>query len=154
MMNNNLDDLKTLGTFQIFSMMEGAEDKCFDVESGSYEAEANLILFQNHGQDNQRFVIHEAGDGFYVIEVKNTGMVLDIKQAKQGNSICQYPYHGGDNQLWYIEEVHLGTFRMISKCNRMVIDVKNCEAEDRTPIIAWEDNGQPNQEFWFRIIEW
>jgi len=117
--------------------------KVLDIQGGSKQQGAKLILWPFHGGLNQQFKFDEHG---FITSV-HSGLVLDVETgAKQGNHIIQFPKHGGENQLWRIHRD--GTIRLEN--NNLVVDIQNGSTADGAALIAWPHHGQTNQRF--RIV--
>ncbi len=151
-MGKQLEVYDRIGVFQIFSAMEQAHEKCLDVCGASREEGQGIILFENNRQWNQRFVLRYVGDGYYVLQIFGSQMVVSV--ANGSDIVCQMTYEETDNQLWSIEEVNSDQFRFVNKQTDKVLDVEGARTEDRTRVIAWEKNQGLNQAFWLKLVEW
>jgi hypothetical protein len=57
-----------------------------------------------HGGDNQKWVLHEQGDGTYIIQNVGIGLVLDSPwdSTYNGAPVHLWDWHGGQNQRWRV----------------------------------------------------
>lgn len=69
--------------------------------------ENNKIIFRNRNQNSQSFYFHHFGDGFYLIQDKQGG-VIDLYGGgtKNGDTIGKWSRNNGNNQQWKLV-VHL-----------------------------------------------
>jgi serine protease AprX len=74
--------------------------KALDVWAFSNQNGAQIVQWDWHGGDNQRFWLEPLADGSYRIVAKHSGKVLDVWafSNQNGAQIVQWDWHGGDNQ--------------------------------------------------------
>ncbi|RKY46076.1 MAG: hypothetical protein DRP91_09385 [Candidatus Neomarinimicrobiota bacterium] len=78
-----------------------------DVANGSLDDGANVLQWNYHGADNQRWRIISVGDGYYRIECKASGKVLDVASgsADDGANVLQWSSNGGANQKFRFDPI-------------------------------------------------
>jgi hypothetical protein len=88
---------------------------CLDVSGGSLSNRAQVIQWDCHGGDNQKWTFTPVGGGYYHINAKHSGKSLDVFGGigAQGDNVMvdQWDYVGADNQLWRLD--HVGEFYYI-----------------------------------------
>ena len=117
--------------------------RCLDVPAASRDWGTQLIVWDCHGQENQRFSVPAVGQ---TGEVRVYGGALCVDAASgngsAGDAIIIWGCHGGANQQW--TRASTGELRGI---NGRCIDVAGVGTDNGTPILLWDCNGQDNQRF-------
>lgn len=91
--------------YVIFACHSG---KCLDVCGGNQVDVTNIIQYDYHDGDNEKWILKDVGDGYYVVSAYyDKNMCWDIYQASDQNgiplTICSY--NGGLNQKFSFERV-------------------------------------------------
>ena len=73
-----------------------------DVAALSTANGAVIDLWDSNNQNNQRWTITPAGDGFFRLTAVHSGKVADVKDISTANgaAIQQWVYWAGDGQQW------------------------------------------------------
>ena len=123
--------------------------KVLDVFRGLTENLTPIVQANWHGADNQRWVLHDLGDGSFRIVAAHSGKVLDVYEGSPDNlvPILQYEWHGGNNQRWRIEDVGDGLSRIVSANSGRVLDVRDGSGDDLAPLVQYDWHGGPNQRW-------
>lgn len=99
-----------------------------------FNQENGAIVVQSHGSDNenQQWLLSDAGNGYYTLTVKHSGKVLTVRDAstQDGAQIEQYEKNGSDAQLWQLEETEEGYYILTSKASGMALTVSGNEDQD------------------------
>ncbi|RIA88574.1 Carbohydrate-Binding Module Family 13 protein [Glomus cerebriforme] len=128
--------------------------KVFDVATGSRENGAKIIQYIKKSMDdptvdNQLWYFNNGA-----IYNENSDLVIDVSDANIQNDtqIIQYENNPecSDNQRWTYNE-HDKTISLKAHPN-FVLDVKGSSQDDRAPIILYNKNVTPNQQFILRYI--
>ncbi len=123
----------------------------FEIENYSMQNEAKLQLKNKSTQFmiNQKFIIKNAGDGYYTIKIKHSGKVLDVAAAGKtnGTKVQQYTKNGTDAQKWLLQKTPDGYYNIISKCNGLCLDVPAAIAKNGTNMQVYQSNGTNAQKF-------
>jgi hypothetical protein len=123
----------------------------FDVRGGSMDNGAEIILYQDHGGTNQRFLLIDSGNGEKTIACIKSGKVLDVKDGSpdNGTPVIQYTDHHGTNQLFRMVDLGNGFFKFVSKLDpSKVLDAKDGgQPSNGTLIILYQDHGGDNQQW-------
>ena len=91
--------------------------------------------------DDNLFSVRSAGDGYYTIQSKQTGMYLtlgDVTENEHGqvrNYVTQAPYIGADNQLWKITE-DAGSYHIAAKSTRAKEGLQYLYCNGSTTVMA------------------
>ncbi len=125
----------------------------FDIADVSMQNQAKVQIWEKPNPedltDNQKFQITSIGNGYYTIEAKHSGKVLDVPGAGTANGtlVQQYDSNGSDAQQWVIKRTADGYFNIISKCNGLYIDIPGANASNGVRINLYEGNGSQAQKF-------
>ncbi|MEV4303348.1 RICIN domain-containing protein, partial [Nonomuraea sp. NPDC049624] len=81
--------------------------KVLAIENASLNQGASLNQYDTGTQDNEKFQLRDAGDGYVRIIVKHSGKVLAIENASlnQGASLNQYDTGTRDNEKFRLEPI-------------------------------------------------
>jgi len=116
-----------------------APNKVLDIEGGSGNAGAKLILYAFHGGDNQKFEVSPNG----IIRSYRSGLVLDVEGGLgNGHKVIQYTQHNGPNQTWDV----VGDQIQVRGQN-LVLDINGASTNDGAHIIAYQNHGGTNQRW-------
>lgn len=74
----------------------------WDIFDGSILSGTQLILWNEHGGPNQRFYFREQAPGSFIIEAKESGLVLGVRNGSQdpGAPVIQEYKNGTRGQFW------------------------------------------------------
>ena len=113
--------------------------------NGGMDDQADVVVRDWYGGDNQRWKIESTGDGAFRLVAKHSGKVLDVNlgQDNQAN-VVQAGWHGGDNQRWKIESTGDGAFRLIAKHSGRALDVNMNEYAN---VVQHDWHGGDNQRW-------
>jgi hypothetical protein len=77
----------------------GPANKCLDVKGESSENETPIILFDQHGKSNQRWMFTPDGQ---IVSMLDQNKCLDVSggHATHGTPVILFDRHGGNNQKW------------------------------------------------------
>ena len=121
-------------------------DYCIDADKNT----ANIQLWKNYGNAQQKFKIEAVSGDYYKIVCSN-GKVIDVKAGKAKNcqNIQQYNWNGTKAQLWTQQKNSDGsvTFRSAID-NEYVIDLSGANATNGRNIHLYKYNGTAAQK-WF-----
>lgn len=139
------------------------------IEDGQYKIasalKSNLVLSANSNSNvelctetneyNQRFNVKYVGDGYYTIQLLNTGKMLDVAGGKleECTNVQVYNANATEAQQWIIKDLGDGYYSIISKLNDLSIDVYNAKTEEGTNIHMYGDNGTSAQKFKFIRVD-
>jgi hypothetical protein len=134
-----------------YSILSKASGKAIDVEAGSTKQGANVLLWGNRNDSNQRWVVTSVGNNAYSITNVNSGMSLDLEGGKtdNGTNILQWGWNGGDNQKWYLQLDGEGYYTIVSVASGRAVDVEAGSTDNGANIIQWDINNQDNQKWLF-----
>lgn len=123
----------------------------FDISGASKSNSAKLQLWEKSAQatDNQKFEIKSVGNGYYSIQAKHSGKVLDVVGAGTVNQtkVQQYESNGSYAQQWYMEYAGNGYFNIVSRCNGLYLDIPGASAKNGTIMQVYQGNGSKAQKF-------
>lgn len=112
------------GTYSIRTKNDS--NYAIDVDNASKENCANVLLWQNTGNDNQKFKLKYNTRGFYTITALHSNKVLDVEggAVSSGKNVDQYSNNNGDNQKWIIKKEG-DYYTIVSAINNMYLTVNN-----------------------------
>ena len=126
-----------------------------DVSGASSDNTANVQIWTNVNENQQKFKIKYNTDGYYTIENVKSRKVLDVKNGigKSGNNVWQYESNGSDAQKWIIKKNSDNTYSIISKINNLYVDVLNGQAKNGQNVQVYSGNNTNAQKFIFEKEE-
>ncbi len=132
----------------LYTITIGHSGKCLDVKGNSTANGGQIIQWECHGGNNQKWQIESVGNGTYKIISLSSGKSLDIPASSRtnGESIIQWGYHGGQNQQFRLQPVS-GGYQLVSVLNGKCMDVPHSSHDNGVDIIQWPCTGNPNQLF-------
>lgn len=77
---------------------------CLETEYCSVKPNSPVGLYTSLNGVNQRWIVLSAGDGYYKIMNKDSGMFLEARNIGDADTLCQNPDRGADTQKWKISE--------------------------------------------------
>ncbi len=138
------------GTYQIITNLDN--NKVLDIEGNSNSSGANVEIWYNNKQNNQKFNIKYQGNGYYKIFAVNSGKALGVEEAGTGNlvNVRQYDVSDSINQDWFIKSCGNGYYNIISACNGLYLDVFDGNTSDGTNVEVYTKNNGAGQKFKFQ----
>ena len=109
----------TNGTYTIKSAL--GDNLALDITGASLEENANLEIWVDNKGNNQKFNVTYDDNGYYTLEVVNSGKVLSVENdnVKDCTNVVQKYKKNVDSQKWRIKDAGDGYFYIISKINNM-----------------------------------
>ena len=100
---------------------------CLDVEGGSQDNNAHVIIYKCHGGSNQQWRLEST-----TVRSVNSNKVLDIEGGENvGSQLIQFEENDGPNQKWYW---HFdGTIRSE---HGLCLEIKDGKLEECTDVVA------------------
>eukprot|EP01126_Amoeba_proteus_P054531 TRINITY_DN6715_c0_g1_i3.p1 TRINITY_DN6715_c0_g1~~TRINITY_DN6715_c0_g1_i3.p1 ORF type:complete len:808 (-),score=160.56 TRINITY_DN6715_c0_g1_i3:68-2419(-) len=121
-----------------FLYSELGNNLVLDVQGGSQNKGAHLIIHPLHGGANQQFIYR---DGF-IRPVSNQNLVLDVAGGLgQGHDVIQWDPHGGVNQKFVFHQN--GSIGV----GNLVLDIFEGRNTPGTKVIVWSHHGGANQRW-------
>lgn len=133
------------------SMVPG--DFCMDVRGASHENRADIIIYQCHDGENQRFIMNfdDSGDYFSLI-APYSHKCVDVRGAstEDGAEVIQFDCNGQDNQKFYLVAHNEGeSFTIRAKHSGKCLDVRGSSGwGNGTQVIQWPCHESRNQ-LWY-----
>lgn len=123
-----------------------------DVANLSTADEANVMIHEYLGGDNQKFNVTFHGD-HYNIQAVHSGKNLDLYQAKSapGTNVQQYSVDGTAVQNWVLEEAGEGAYYIINN-NGLYMDVANGTMANSTNVQGYSGNKSGAQKWFFVAV--
>ncbi len=151
------ESLVSEGTYVVESLDDSVQ--VLDVMGSSFDAGANVALYENRNSSNQKFRLEPAGDGWYRLVVEHSGQCLDVVAAgsEPGTNVTQWPTTWAGNQLWAVEDAGDGWYRLRAGCSGLYLDVEGGHAGNSVNVRTWErtdNNSGAGQKFRFgRMVD-
>lgn len=113
---------------------------------------ANVALLQQWDRwdgESQQFRFLDSGDGYYRIQVRHSGMVLDVYgwDAENGADIVQWDDLDAENQQWQVRENSDGTVTFLNRFSGKALDLYDFATEPGARISQHTDNGAAVQRW-------
>jgi predicted nucleic acid-binding Zn ribbon protein len=92
----------------------------------------------------------DVGSGYYRIEGRQSGKVLDVanQSTSNGANVQIYSYWGGQNQQWRVESVGSGYYRITGRQSGKVLDAAG--TGDGANVQIYSYGGGQNQQWSFQ----
>lgn len=115
-----------------------------DIEGGSTLDGGNLLQWDYHGADNQKFEFIPLGGGVYQILSVHSGKVLDVEGASTDNgaNVLQWAIQGNSNQLFKVTDAGNGYCQLTALHSNKVVEVEGGSNNAGANIIQWDNNNQ------------
>lgn len=135
------------GTYQILTGLD--HNKVLDIQGASNASGANVEIWSNNRQNNQKFRIKYQGNGYYKIIAVNSGKALGVEEAGYGNLVDVKQYDESDSltQDWMIKSCGNGYYNIISACNGLYLDVYDNRTADGTNVEVYTKTNGTGQKF-------
>lgn len=135
------------GTYQIITNLD--DKKVLDVQGASNSSGANIEIWANNMQKNQRFIVKYQANGYYKITALNSGKALGVENVGSGNSVDvkQYDVQDSIKQDWIIKPCGNGYYNIISACNGLYLNVSGSKAIDGVNVEVYTKNESTSQKF-------
>ena len=129
--------------------------KGLDVNGGSTDDLANVMLCSWNGGDNQVFAINAAGDGSYFMVAKHSSKAVEVTNGAvaSGANVAQYGQNQSVAQRWFFDKNDDGTYTIRQRQSGLVMDVWGGAAVDGANIAQGVANGGDNQRFYLVPID-
>ncbi len=137
------------GYYQIITGV--SSDKVLEVKNASDYNEANVHIYTNSKEKQQKFELKYLGNGEYEIINLKSGRLLDVAYGlnTNGTNVWQYDRNGTDAQKWIIEDAGGGFYWIKSKCSGLYLDVAYGLSKNETNVQIYEKNETNAQKFKF-----
>ena len=136
------------GTYEITSRI--ASNMLLDVSGGSNVDGANVQIWADANEKQQKFELTYLGDGNYKITCKRSGKVLTVSETgtTYSSNVYQSVYMEKPNQKWRIEKNN-NEYYIVSEYNGRYLDVAGGSSENGTNIRVYVPNYSKSQIFIF-----
>jgi hypothetical protein len=106
------------------------------------------------GNNAQKWIITDLGNGYYKIINLNSSKSVDIGGAStaEGVQATQWTYNGGNNQQWTMLDLGNGYWKIIARHSSKLLEVSGSSTLDGASIQQKTDAGGTNQE-WQLVIQ-
>ena len=146
----NVDTVDYEGVYNIINV----NGNYVDVRGASLDNDAEVIMWNKNGNDNQKFGIKRNSDHTYTItplhcRLKDIGRVLSVKNARSDNraAVTQKDDEYGENQRWFIVPTNDDIVKFICKQSGKVLDIRGNSPDLGTPLQQYFGNGTTAQQF-------
>ena len=135
------------GTYKIRSAIN--TKKVLDIHGSSTSNNANVEIYEDNNQKNQKYIIKPNTDNTYTIYASHSNKVLDVCGGGKTNetNVIQFTYNGGDNQKWYIELTNDGYYCFKSKSSGLYLDIYQAKAQNGQNVQIYEGHEGIGQKF-------
>lgn len=142
------------GKYEIVTKL--ASNMIVDVSAGSSNNGANVQIWADANEKQQKFDFTYVGGGSYKIICRRSGKALTVSTSgtAYSSNVYQNTYTGDLNQLWKIEKNSDGTYYIISKYNGRYLDVDNGKTSNVTNVRVYVPNYSNAQKFYLEQREY
>lgn len=138
----------------IYTVRSRHSGKVLEVSGNSTANGANVQQSDDFGNNNQKWVVTDVGNGQYSIVSVHSGKSLDVEanSTANGANIHQWEYFGNGNQKWQIESVGEGYYKIASVHSGKAIDIESGATNSGGNIHQWEYFGLNSQHWAFEYV--
>ena len=123
-----------------------------DVKSASQKDKANVQIYVNYNNPNQRWIISHDAKGYVTIANVNSKKVLTVDKAEKKELVYQEENKEAENQKWIVTKTKKG-YQIHSALNfNYVLDLKDGNANNSTLIQVYENYINEAQVWNFKTI--
>ena len=136
------------GTYEITSKV--ASNMLLDVSGGSSNDGANVQIWADANEKQQKFELTYLENGSYKIVCKRSGKALTVSETGTlySSNVYQSTYYQKANQMWRIEKNN-NDYYIVSEYNGRYLDVAGGSTENGTNIRVYIPNFSKSQTFIF-----
>ena len=130
--------------------------KLLSVENSSLRNRGNVYQWRDTGSDSQRWLIEDAGDGYYKLTNVGSGLVLDVDSSSPDPdaNVWQYAWNGSTAQKWRFTRDEDGAYRIQAACApECSLSVSQGSAEDGANVLQWTSDDRIGQKWYLRRVE-
>ena len=122
-----------------------------DVAGGGTGNGTNIMLWQSHGDNNQKFWATRLNSGWYRIKDVNSCKVLDVAGGQRGSgvNVQLYQWNGSDAQLWKFYKDGNNYYYIKNKLG-YYLDVSGGVSDNGTNIQVYELNKSGAQKWYLK----
>lgn len=141
------------GTSAGVRLQSACSGKLLDVAGASTANGARLLLWEDNGGANQRFVLREQPGGQVALIAAHSDKALDATErgVSDGTPLQQWDFGAQSNQLWRVIDNGDGTQTFIGAASGKALDVQGAGTRDGTPVQLWTPNGTCAQRW--RVLD-
>jgi hypothetical protein len=138
----------------LYTLTARHSGKCLDVAGASGKSGANVLQWDCHGKDNQKWRLVSRGGDFYALMASHSGRCLDVSGASGNNgaNVLQWDCHGKDNQAWRITKEGDGSYRLTARHSGKCLDVSGASGKNGANVLQWDCHGKDNQKWSIKKI--
>ncbi|UHA73524.1 RICIN domain-containing protein [Paenibacillus sp. 481] len=140
------DDIDFSG---VYIIKNRGSQKVLSVLGESKDNGANVVQWEYHGGDHQKWKLEKQADGYYTFKALHSGKALEVYGASTagGANVQQYEGNGGDHQKWKVVKNPDGSLKFIAKHSGLLLDLASNNQANGANIQQWPDNGTPAQHW-------
>ena len=130
-----------------YNLVARHSSKMMDVSQVSQANGAPIWQWIANGQDNQRWTLRDAGDGWYYIVAQHSYKCAGVGGNTPGTQASQWDCWGGEDQKWALLPDGAGYYSIRSKNSGLCLDVYQVSTADSAKVVQWGCNGNNNQKW-------
>lgn len=118
-----------------------------DVKQGSTLDGAQLVQSTASAANSQKWVLEDAGSGFYKFKNVNSSKYMDVSDVStlDGANIIQWTSNSGQNQQFLLIPQGGSSYTIMARHSGKVVDVKGASTADGAILDQWHYTGNDNQ---------
>lgn len=133
--------------------------KCLEAEAEKITPRTKVVQYNYNGKDNQLWLLKNAGNGYYNIISKDSGLYLDVYGGlidRNGARINLYYNKNDDAQKFKLNKIEIiknNTYEIETKLDKnKVIDIASSSTKDGGNALLWKAHNVNNQRYIFTAL--
>jgi beta-glucanase (GH16 family) len=134
--------------FIILNMAIGGEWPGYNIDNSAMPANMLVDYVRVYQKSSGSTGVSGLG-GTYVIQNRNSGMVMDVVNGDpaNGTNILQYINNGTANQQFTLSEIETGIYKIANVATGKSVDIEGVSTENFANVHQWDYVGGGNQKF-------
>jgi hypothetical protein len=135
----------------IYTITAKHSSKVLDVYGSSREDGGKIVQWGPNGAENQKWILTDLKNGYYVIKSSLNGKALDVSGSSlnDGAQVYQWSTQLGDNQQFKLVDAGGGYYHIVAKHSQKYLTIERNSSSDGAYTQQWSNNGGDNQKFRF-----
>ena len=138
-----------------YALLSDCGGTLLSVENSSQKNKGNVSQWRNTTSDSQRWLIEDAGEGYYKLTSVSSGCVLGVENGSSENAdVRQYRSDGSDAQKWKFTKNEDGTYRIQAACAPgCSLDVSGASDADGANVQQYPSHNEKAQKWRLKQVE-
>lgn len=134
----------------VYQLRARHSGRCLDIGGWSTADGGNLLQWDCHGGNNQRFRMLDAGDGYVFLQSVHSGKCIDVQGVSRGAgaNVYQWSCHGGDNQKIRMADLGGSLRHLAFKHSGICLDIFGADRNNGANATQYNCHAGDNQRFY------